>query len=129
MKKTKRQCRVLTDPVYRTEVFFLLGGTADELKQYFIELHGWAPDFDETTAGLQHRVVVEEVQNNRFYIWLDKPEAGNLVHETGHLVFDILRMIGMVSDEKNEEAFCYLQEYYFREIWAAIQDMKKRKKK
>lgn len=39
-----------------------------------------------------------------------------LVHELAHTAFKILRDCNIKADHKNQEAFCYLQEWLFKEL-------------
>lgn len=54
-------------------------------------------------------------------IWVSgfdwSPEAyGDLVHETVHSAIDVLDRIGVPVSRKNDEALCYLVDWYFRNI-------------
>uniref|UniRef100_A0A6H1Z8A1 Uncharacterized protein n=1 Tax=viral metagenome TaxID=1070528 RepID=A0A6H1Z8A1_9ZZZZ len=119
----KRKGRYFIDPIYQAEVYYLLGGTAAELREYFIKEHGQTPKFKDNTGGLEW--MAEDKKGMRFYVWLEKFNQNNLVHEIKHLTNDVLNEIGIPPCEQTEEAYAYLQEFYFRTLMDLTHKMRK----
>ena len=129
---SKRKAKVIHEPIYGADIYFLLGGTAGELRQYFVARHGSSPDFPDCTAGLVHATIEEKKQNYVFYLWLetfshDIADWGNLAHECLHLTFAILDKIGMEVHESSEEAYAYLHEYLVKESLKILHGFKGKK--
>ncbi len=73
----------------------------------------------------------EPDKGNYYFIWLEKMDwkcyqFGILAHEILHLVFDIMRHIGMEYNRGSEEAYTYLMGRLYTEV--AVQYHKLEKK-
>lgn len=59
------------------------------------------------------------------YFWFKgKTSVPVLAHEGYHATAQILRAIGMFSEEESDEAYCYYQEYWVRELCVRLKKLR-----
>lgn len=124
MKKPISKKFDIIEPVFCSCVTIIVGWKWDKLKNY-LNKHQHLnekpiDDFHEFSSGVQFQIKTKSgriawvIYLNQF-VYMAK-DLGILVHEVGHLVFRILETKQVPIRGENDEVFCYLQEYYVREI-------------
>ena len=108
------------EPMYDVNISYVFGGSITELKKMLKKRYGeiklWSQDehftidemLDDDTNGYQFHVQGPFGEDERFYVWIYKPNSNLIFHETLHLVFDILSHRGIYYNNDSEEAFAYL---------------------
>ena len=123
-KSQTKRCLRIYEPVFRSCCEVLVGYTFDEAKKWIEKRqHKGEPKMDDF-----HRFsngVAFEIKNARgdssqvlwFPVFQRKSTyIGIVVHEVGHLIFRIFTRKQIPLREENDEVFCYLQEFYVKEI-------------
>lgn len=112
------------EPMYQANICYLIGGTADDLIKYIKNKHGndkmysWDKEFSwgedaNTTDAYQFHINALLGQGETFYIWVHKPTASLIFHETYHLIGDILHTRGIEYSYSSEESYAYLGGWIF----------------
>lgn len=60
-------------------------------------------------------VLFTEDGNGRWFIYLEEKDLSTLSHESVHVAYMMLEMVGVEHDANNHESFAYLQEFIFSE--------------
>lgn len=122
----------ISEPMYRAEITFLIGGTVKQMLTYLRKVHkkefksfSWSSEFQwgedaDTTDGYQFHVNAPLGNGEVFYVWVSEPSMYLLFHETFHLVGDILHTRGITYGEDSEEGFAYLGGWIFEKIYAKL---------
>ena len=50
-----------------------------------------------------------------YYIWTKRKDKFTLIHEMSHIIYFILKTLG-IDEKENNELFCYCLEYALREM-------------
>jgi hypothetical protein len=131
MAKTKIKEYKFSDPVYRANISFLIGGSVAELIALIKERHGdaqmysfdkkwdWTSDAD-TTDAYQFHVSDLHGKGEVFYLWVLEKDTYLFAHELYHLVGDILCNRGLEYVMESEEAFAYYFGYIFQEAFKLL---------
>lgn len=121
--KKKRHLKVL-DPVFRSCVDVIVGYSFDEARKWIhARQHESEPlidDFHRYSDGVSFTIKGKSGRTHQVLWFPNIKNISVLVHETAHLVFRILTNKQIPIKEENDEVFCYLQEYYFKEILKRI---------
>lgn len=73
--------------------------------------------FDGST-GICLQLTCKETSIPIWMVWIAGSENWKImVHETAHLVFNILNERGVSYSGRDNETWCYLQEYFISEFW------------
>ena len=134
MAKTKRQCKPYFEEVYNAPIFYMIGGTVEELREFFINIHGKTPELEESLSGVTWSSLDYDTLRDNHYLWLDAFDYSNiyddskLLHEIDHLANNILQGVGIKFSGDSEEAFSYYKEHLYEKFLGAF-DYKKRKKR
>lgn len=133
----KKKLIQISEPVFKSTVHVLLNYTFEEMNEFFVK-HKHSPT-EELHKGSKGLAITEQDDKGIWFhsIWLPINEwllSGQsvLVHELAHTIFSIFKVKGIDIDEGNNETFCYLQEYYFKEFCLEINKhvgVKKKSKK
>ena len=114
----------ITEPVFRSCVDVIIGYNFDEARKWIqARQHKDDPpidDFHRFSDGVSFTIKSETGREHEILWFPSTKNIGVLVHETAHLTFRILTKKQIPIREENDEVFCYLQEYYFREILKRI---------
>lgn len=116
-----------TDPIYESDITYLIGGSVNELISFIKENHvnnpvmSWGESFEwgndaDTTNAYQFHINALLGYGERFYVWIHEVTPSLLYHETYHLVNDILHVRGVIFSYESEEAYSYLGGWIFQEI-------------
>jgi hypothetical protein len=125
----ERKAKSIWIPIYEIELVVLLGGTPEELRDYFVFMDGWAPDFHLiTTAGISHQAIDKERKDVRYYVWMENwdwniSDYGNLTHELVHTVSKMLDDCGIEDSPGNDESTAYLTEFVMEACLDAINEL------
>ena len=123
----KRHLKIF-EPVYRSCADILVDYTFDEMKKWIEESqHESEPkldDFHRFSEGVAFQIKGKTGRLHQV-IWLarwkhDTDAIGNLIHELTHLTFRILEVKQIPIRGDNDEIFCYLLEYYVKEVLKKI---------
>ncbi len=109
----------LFDPVFLADVWFLYGGTIEELKGWYKnkkiisdfdpKLQGYVELLDFTKKdGSVERSYIIRIEENDFY---------TLAHECVHLVKHIFTDRGIAFRPENDEAVAYYHGYWLKRLW------------
>ena len=116
--------KLIQEPVFHSFVILMWGCSEDEWIKY-LDKH-WnvvvEKRYDEGRT-------VFDVDNTGVlsFIWI---ENENLIHhEASHLVFAWMRYKGIEILGKTEEVFCYLSDFYTKEITKAMKKKARKKRK
>lgn len=120
---TKKYLRIY-EPVFKSCCEVLIGHTFDEAKKWIeARQHKDEPkidDFHRFSDGVSFQI--KNIKGSFSQVlWIPYFQGKTtytetIVHETGHLVFRILTQKQIPLREENDEVFCYLQEFYVKEI-------------
>ena len=132
----KKKLIQITEPVYKSAIACCLGYSFDELND-LMRRHN-LDEIESSYRGSLGLAVTQQDENGLYFNtnwfpiknWTISAQ-GILVHESAHLVFNLHKQKGIeIYKDDNNETFCYLQEYYFKEICIAIiKHLNKKKKK
>jgi len=120
----------ITDDTFIAEVYLVTG---DDLEKYYqkkaVDEGRQKPD--ELDGFVQRIDLREKNALFREYLIYIEDEANfyTLLHETVHLVNQILVDRNIWYDPKIDELFAYYQTYWFKRLWRAINKKKPAKKK
>lgn len=105
-------------PIYPIEINFIAGDYTEFL-EYLSWYHGWPMEPSDNIAE------VHEIAGHH-YLWFDEKTitVPIMIHELGHAVFNIMNYLGL--DIKDQEAFCYMQEYLYEEISKYVHNLHRR---
>lgn len=109
----------LEEPVFLADVWFLYGGTVEEVKNWYKKkkitsdfdpkLQGYVELLDFTKDdGTVERSYILRIEENDFY---------TLSHECLHLVRHILTDRGVPFRPENDEVIAYYQGYWLKRLW------------
>lgn len=116
---------LVSENVYRHPFYFVVGHEwgSEEMLRYFKEeglseksLSDAKPD--DGVSGCW-RLMTSDSGSERSIIWVRpgfEDRLSILAHEANHLTFHVLESKGVPLNQKTDEAFCYLSEYYFNEM-------------
>ena len=106
---TKMFAKKIKVPIFNQDVNLICGNFQESI-EYLAHLHG--KEFVEVTNadGMCYNV------DEQIYILFDSSyiTLPTIAHESGHATFELMNMVGLNIDD--QEAFCYIQTYIFREI-------------
>ena len=104
--------------MYPVEVNFIAGDYIE-----FLEYLSW---YHGCTVEPLNNVAETHDINGFNYIWFEEDTITGpiMVHELGHTVFNIMNHLGL--DIKDQEAFCYMQEYLYEEISKYVYNLYRR---
>ena len=124
MKKEKKKHLQIREPVFRSCCDVIIGYTFDEARKWIHARQDpkepLIDDFHRFSDGVAFTIKSKSGRTHEVLWFPSTKNIGVLVHETGHLAFRILTKKQIPIREENDEIFCYLQEYYFREILKKI---------
>src|SRR5690606_17573700 len=100
-------------PIYKTGVYFMIGETDEAATNYILQkTSGDWKDGLPLDPGVRARVLLHESRLSFVRIQQeDMTHIPCVSHEIMHVVFHILRGVGMSHTFESEEAYCYLFEY------------------
>lgn len=110
----------LEEPVYHRKVFFVLNCSGKEFNDWVFKKYG----YDRKKENWNNTGTVVTIENERedyihALVWVSKvskTKSHILVHEAFHLACKILDDRGVDFCLDSEEAFAYLQEYYYKAV-------------
>lgn len=120
MKAVKLRHKLVSDPVFRSQVFFYVCENGNDAikhlkKKYDIVIGN--PGFDEFT-GICVEARNSKMQITFWLVWIKHNKDWKaMVHESAHLVFRILNNRLVKYSSNNDETWCYLQEFFVSEFW------------
>lgn len=123
MKKIKPF--LITDGVFKTEVLFLIGHTAEEANRYLRKIKN-KHLFDEKEKNIAGMLLKTNVDMYRIVFWPDGKNIYELVHELFHLVIRICEDKGVPNVPNIHTGHCgdetgaYLIEFYLKEVLKKI---------
>lgn len=114
----------IEEPVFRSCVDIIIGYTFDEARKWIhARQHESEPlidDFHRFSDGVSFTIKGKAGRNHQILWFPNTKSISVLVHECTHLVMRILTNKQIPIREDNDEVFCYLLEYYIREILKKI---------
>ena len=127
MRRTKIKEIRFFEPMYQTDISYLVGGDVPQLQQFIKERHGnakmysWGKRFKwgkkaNTTNAYQFHVTAPLGKGEVFYVWIEEKTDYLMFHESFHLLGDIMYDRGVKYCSKSEEAFAYLGGYIYQEV-------------
>ena len=137
MRRTKIKEVRFTEPLYQTDISYLVGGDVPQLIQFikdrhknaqkysFLEKFEWDEDAESTNA-YQFHVVAPLGKGEVFYVWIAEVTSYLFAHETFHLTGDILYNRGLKYCMESEEAFAYLNGWLSQEAFKLLKGRMKK---
>ena len=114
-------------PIFKASVLFFIEEPVELIKQTLdgeanqgvlpVEL---CEEFVRETKVADSYGVVNPGVHGNMLLCLNKWDEDHLVHETGHLTFQILTRVGVPHTEDTDEVYQYVQEFLFsniKELW------------
>lgn len=122
----------IVDPILQSEILFFVCENPDEVirqarNDYNILLN--EEDFKDT-RGFFRRLSNEDEVDPKYiwFVWVKDKDLRLIIHDTSHLVFDLLRYHNIEYSKETEEVYCLFLEYYINGFLIAINKDKKSKK-
>ena len=112
------------EPVFRSCATIIVGWEWERLKKWLNKYQhkdeSPIDDFHKFADGIQFSIKTKSGDMSyviylKRFIYMAK-DLGILSHELNHLIFRILTSKQIPIRDENDEVFCYLQEFYLREI-------------
>lgn len=96
-------------PIFNQDIN-LICGDFQESVEYISRLHGKDVILINNIDGVVYNI------DEQIYLILDASyiTLSTIVHESGHVTFELMDRVGL--DVNDQEAFCYIQTFIFREI-------------
>lgn len=106
--------KVITVPIYNYKIEFV-SGDPYEVIEYIQSVYNVEVEFDEYWSACCWYI------KGRSIIWFEEGTVTIPIinHEIGHAIFGMMDKVGL--DLKDQEVFCYSQEYVLEEILKCIQ--------
>lgn len=112
----------MLEPVYKSEVFFAVceDGTIPAAylkKKYDININYNFEGLQGCCIRLQNKTTHDYV----WFVWVtDCKNWKTMVHEASHLTFQVMDVVQIKCESGNDEAWCYLHEYFVSQFWKVM---------
>ncbi len=114
-------------PIFKASVLFFIEESPEDIEQTLdgeanqgvlpVEL---CEEFVKHVKVADSYGVINPGVHGNMLLCLNKWNEDHLVHETGHLTFQILQRVGVPHTEDTDEVYQYVQEFLFshiKELW------------